>query len=246
MRSRYPTFGSRRAHGWKPTCPRISRPRIGPPHEISFWPAESPGAGGWAGIAWPKEIGGRGYRCSSRSCGRGIRARRRPLPAQRLFVRLESCRPHVDCLRHTRAEGIALAQDPRRRGHLVSGLFGTRRRLRPRQFANSRPGRRRRARDRRTQDLVELRRHCGLAGASHPHRSRGAHLIGALVDHLPDARRRITVRPIRTMAGPRTYCEVFYESVRVPLSNVRGRLNNGWSTAMSRSASSAALPLWPC
>jgi alkylation response protein AidB-like acyl-CoA dehydrogenase len=43
----------------------------------------------------------------------------------------------------------------------------------------------------------------------------------------------ITVRPIKTMAGPKTYCEVFYDSVRVPLSNVVGGLNNGWATAMS-------------
>jgi alkylation response protein AidB-like acyl-CoA dehydrogenase len=43
----------------------------------------------------------------------------------------------------------------------------------------------------------------------------------------------ITVRPIRTMAGPRKYCEVFYDSVRVPLSNVVGGINNGWATAMS-------------
>jgi len=43
----------------------------------------------------------------------------------------------------------------------------------------------------------------------------------------------ITVRPIRTMAGPRKYCEVFYDSVRVPLSNVVGGVNNGWATAMS-------------
>jgi alkylation response protein AidB-like acyl-CoA dehydrogenase len=43
----------------------------------------------------------------------------------------------------------------------------------------------------------------------------------------------ITVRPIRTMAGPRKYCEVFYDGVRVPLSNVVGGLHNGWSTAMS-------------
>jgi alkylation response protein AidB-like acyl-CoA dehydrogenase len=43
----------------------------------------------------------------------------------------------------------------------------------------------------------------------------------------------ITVRPIRTMAGPHKYCEVFYDSVRVPLSNVVGGLNHGWATAMS-------------
>jgi hypothetical protein len=35
------------------------------------------------------------------------------------------------------------------------------------------------------------------------------------------------------MAGPRKYCEVFYDGVRVPLSNVVGGLHNGWSTAMS-------------
>ena len=43
----------------------------------------------------------------------------------------------------------------------------------------------------------------------------------------------ITIRPIRTMAGPIKYCEVFYDAVRIPLSNVVGGLNNGWATAMS-------------
>jgi alkylation response protein AidB-like acyl-CoA dehydrogenase len=43
----------------------------------------------------------------------------------------------------------------------------------------------------------------------------------------------IIVRPIRTMAGPYKYCEVFYDSVRVPLSNVVGGLHNGWTVAMS-------------
>jgi len=43
----------------------------------------------------------------------------------------------------------------------------------------------------------------------------------------------ITVRPIATMAGPTKYCEVFYDNVRIPLSNVVGGLNNGWATAMS-------------
>ncbi|QIB66848.1 acyl-CoA dehydrogenase family protein [Kineobactrum salinum] len=43
----------------------------------------------------------------------------------------------------------------------------------------------------------------------------------------------ITVRPIATMAGAATFCEVFYDEVRVPLANVVGGLNNGWATAMS-------------
>jgi alkylation response protein AidB-like acyl-CoA dehydrogenase len=43
----------------------------------------------------------------------------------------------------------------------------------------------------------------------------------------------ITVRPIRTMAGVHKFCEVFYDGVRVPLSNVVGGVNDGWATAMS-------------
>lgn len=43
----------------------------------------------------------------------------------------------------------------------------------------------------------------------------------------------ITVRPIATMAGPTKFCEVFYDNVRIPLSNVVGGLNKGWATAMA-------------
>ncbi|GAA1970391.1 acyl-CoA dehydrogenase family protein [Nocardioides panacihumi] len=43
----------------------------------------------------------------------------------------------------------------------------------------------------------------------------------------------IDVRPIRTMEGGAEFCEVFYDEVRIPLSNVVGEINNGWSVAMS-------------
>ncbi len=43
----------------------------------------------------------------------------------------------------------------------------------------------------------------------------------------------ITVRPIRNMAGDSEFCEVFYDNVRIPLSQVVGGINNGWRTAMS-------------
>ncbi|MDE3205031.1 MAG: acyl-CoA dehydrogenase family protein [Acidobacteriota bacterium] len=43
----------------------------------------------------------------------------------------------------------------------------------------------------------------------------------------------IEVRPIQTMDGDRHFAEVFYDEVRVPLGNVVGRLNDGWSVAMS-------------
>jgi Acyl-CoA dehydrogenases len=43
----------------------------------------------------------------------------------------------------------------------------------------------------------------------------------------------IDVRPIRNIAGQEEFCEVFYTDVRIPLTNVVGGLNNGWSVAMS-------------
>jgi alkylation response protein AidB-like acyl-CoA dehydrogenase len=43
----------------------------------------------------------------------------------------------------------------------------------------------------------------------------------------------IDVRPIRTMEGGAEFCEVFYDEVRIPLSNVVGEVDQGWSVAMS-------------
>ena len=43
----------------------------------------------------------------------------------------------------------------------------------------------------------------------------------------------IEIREIRTMSHVTDFCEVFYDDVRIPLSNVVGGLDNGWRTAMS-------------
>lgn len=43
----------------------------------------------------------------------------------------------------------------------------------------------------------------------------------------------ITIRPIRTIDGGAHFCEVFYEDVRIPINNVVDGINNGWSVAMS-------------
>ncbi|MFG3620624.1 acyl-CoA dehydrogenase family protein [Nocardia sp. NPDC047654] len=43
----------------------------------------------------------------------------------------------------------------------------------------------------------------------------------------------IEIRPIRNIAGQEEFCEVFYENVRIPLSQVVGEVNSGWSVAMS-------------
>ena len=43
----------------------------------------------------------------------------------------------------------------------------------------------------------------------------------------------IDIRPIRTIEGGADFCEVFYDEVRIPLANVVGEIDNGWSVAMS-------------
>jgi alkylation response protein AidB-like acyl-CoA dehydrogenase len=43
----------------------------------------------------------------------------------------------------------------------------------------------------------------------------------------------ITVRPIKSLDGEYHNCEVFYDNVRIPLSNVVGKLGEGWSVAMA-------------
>jgi alkylation response protein AidB-like acyl-CoA dehydrogenase len=43
----------------------------------------------------------------------------------------------------------------------------------------------------------------------------------------------ITIRPIRTMMGESAINEVFYDQVRIPISNVVGEIDGGWSVAMS-------------
>jgi alkylation response protein AidB-like acyl-CoA dehydrogenase len=43
----------------------------------------------------------------------------------------------------------------------------------------------------------------------------------------------ITIRPIKTLDGLSHFCEVFYDEVRIPLTNVVGSINDGWRVAMS-------------
>ncbi|MEE9324575.1 MAG: acyl-CoA dehydrogenase family protein [Dehalococcoidia bacterium] len=43
----------------------------------------------------------------------------------------------------------------------------------------------------------------------------------------------ITLRPIVTMTERNTFCEVFFDNVRVPRENMLGELNQGWYVAMT-------------
>jgi alkylation response protein AidB-like acyl-CoA dehydrogenase len=43
----------------------------------------------------------------------------------------------------------------------------------------------------------------------------------------------IEIRPILNLAGEEHFTQIFYDDVRIPIANVVGRLNDGWSVAMS-------------
>ena len=43
----------------------------------------------------------------------------------------------------------------------------------------------------------------------------------------------IEIRPIKTMSGDADFCEVFYDDVVIPLENVVGELNDGWRVAQT-------------
>ena len=43
----------------------------------------------------------------------------------------------------------------------------------------------------------------------------------------------ITIRPIEMMSGGHHFCEIFYDDVRIPLSNVVGKINEGWRVTLA-------------
>ena len=191
-------------------------------------------AGGWAGIAWPKELGGRGLSVLEQIVWFEEYARAgAPSPLSASFVGLNHAGPTL----------IACGTPEQKALHLPKILAGEV--IWCQGFSEPGAG----------SDLASLRTRGRVEGDEliidgHKIWSSFADIADwqeLLIRTDPAARTSsalswvicpmnaagITVRPIRTMAGPRKYCEVFYESVRVPLSNVVGGLNNGWSTAMS-------------
>jgi len=190
--------------------------------------------GEWAGIAWPKEVGGRGASVLEQIVWFEEYARARaPSPLDASFVGLNHAGPTL----------IACGSPEQKARHLPRILNGD---------------------DIWCQGFSEPGAGSDLASVKTRGRVEGDELIidgqkiwssyadigdwqELLICTEPGARTSaaltwvicpmdapgITVRPIKTMAGPRKYCEVFYDGVRIPLSNVVGGLNNGWATAMS-------------
>jgi alkylation response protein AidB-like acyl-CoA dehydrogenase len=205
--------------------------------------------GGWSGIAWPREMGGRGASVLEQIVWfeEYVRAGA-PSPLDPMFVALNHAGPTL----------IACGTPEQRAYHLPRIVKGEA--IWCQGFSEPGAG----------SDLAGLKTRGTVDGdelviEGHKIWSSFADIADyqeLLVRTEPTARTSaaltwvicpmnaagITVRPIRTMAGVYKFCEVFYDGVRVPLSNVVGGLHNGWATAMStlafeRGTSSLALLL---
>ena len=190
--------------------------------------------GGWAGIAWPKDVGGRGLSVLEQIVWFEEYARAgAPSPLNASFVGLNHAGPTL----------IACGTPEQKAYHLPRILAGDV--IWCQGFSEPGAG----------SDLASLKTRGRVEGdelviEGHKIWSSFADIADwqeLLIRTHPEGRtsealswvicpmnaKGITVRPIRTMAGPRKYCEVFYDAVRVPLANVVGGLGKGWATAMS-------------
>ncbi len=71
---------------------------------------------------------------------------------------------------------------------------------------------------------------CLLLVRTDPNAPKHKGITALLVDmHSPG----VTVRPLKQMTGDSSFNEVFFDNVRVPVANVLGEVNKGWSTAIT-------------
>jgi alkylation response protein AidB-like acyl-CoA dehydrogenase len=189
--------------------------------------------GGWAGVSWPREHGGRGLSVLQQMIWWEEYART-PAPAiDAAFVGVSHAGPTL----------IACASPEQQAEHLRPILRGDV--CWCQGFSEPEAG----------SDLASLRTHARVEGDElvvngqkvWTSYAQHADLQELLVRTDPVAKRHagltwvicdmrtpgITVRPIRTIDGAEHFCEVFYDEVRIPLSNVVGRLGDGWRVAMS-------------
>jgi alkylation response protein AidB-like acyl-CoA dehydrogenase len=190
-------------------------------------------AAGWAGVAWPEEYGGRGLPLTQQLIWHEEYARTGLPPIDSRFVGLAHAGPTL----------MARATEEQRSFHLPQILRGDV--VWCQGFSEPEAG----------SDLASLRTKAVVDGDQLVVTGQKiwtsfaniAEFQELLVRTDPDAPKHkgitwvicdmrspgIDIRPITTMDGSEDFAEVFYDEVRIPLSNVVGAINSGWSVAMS-------------
>ncbi len=223
------------ARTWlRENTPKDPRPEIGPEARVFdlAWQRRQ-FEGGWAGVAWPKEYGGRGLSLLQQLIWHEEYARAGAPYIGTCFVGINHAGPTL----------IARGSEEHKRFHLPKILRGEvvwcqgfsepsagsdLASLKTRALIDGDhlvvTGQKIWTSFAQVADYQELLVRTSTEGPKH------AGISWVICDmHSPG----VQVRPILTMAGGAEFCEVFYENVRIPLANVVGRLNDGWSVAMS-------------
>jgi len=215
-------------------APRDERPREAKAiREYDLAWQQAQWAGGWAGIDWPQEYGGRGLTLLQQliwheeyaRCGLAV---------------MDSC---FVGLRHAAPTLIAMASQEQKSFHLPKILRGES--LWCQGFSEPGAG----------SDLASLSTRATVDGdalivngqkiwTSFANMADYQELLVRTGE--PDSKHRgitwaicdmhspgVEVREIETIDGGADFCEVFYDNVRIPLSNVVGEINSGWAVAMS-------------
>lgn len=190
-------------------------------------------AGGWAGISWPREYGGRGLSFNEQLIWYEECARAAAPVGGSSFIGLAHAGPTL-IARGTESQR-AFHLPPILRGDAIwcqgfsepnagSDLAGIRTQGRVAGDALIVNGSKIWTSYAYIADYQELLVRTDAAAAKH------AGLTWVICDmHLPG----ITIQRIDTMSGTGNLCQVFYDDVKIPLDNVVGGVGNGWNVAMT-------------
>lgn len=189
--------------------------------------------GGWAGVSWPKEYGGRGLSVLEQLIWHEEYARAGAPPSASMFVALSHAGPTL----------IVQGSDEQKQRYLPKILKGEENWCQ----GFSEPG--------AGSDLASLKTR-GVVDGDHlvvtgtkiwTSYAEGANRQELLVRTDPDEPRHrgltwivcdmdlpgIDIRPITAMSGVTHFAQVFYDEVRIPLANVVGAIDKGWAIAMT-------------
>ena len=189
--------------------------------------------GGWAGISWPSEYGGRGASVLEQLIWHEEYARAGAPPSASMFVALSHAGPTL----------IVSGSEAQKTRHLPTILNGEENWCQ----GFSEPG--------AGSDLASLKCRAELDGdhlvvnGTKIWTTYAEHAVWQelLVRTDPDLPRHkglswvicdmrspgIDIRPIKAMSGLTHFAQVFYDDVRIPLGNVVGEINGGWKVAMT-------------
>ncbi|MBV2149108.1 acyl-CoA dehydrogenase family protein [Sphingobium sp. AS12] len=189
--------------------------------------------GGWAGVSWPKAFGGRGLSVLEQLIWHEEYARAGARTSASMFVALSHAGPTL----------IVQGSEDQKSRHLPAILKGEETWCQ----GFSEPG--------AGSDLAALKTravidgdHLVVSGTKiWTSYAQGADYQELLVRTDPDLPRHrgiswvicdmtlpgIEVRPITTMTGYAHFAQIFYDEVRIPMTNLVGQLNGGWGVAMT-------------